>query len=145
MSPEIPSLTIETNRWYDLKVEVRDDEIKCYIDGTLLNRTSYRPLQSLYVSAGRKDSAGEIILKVINISPTAQQTRLQLSGVKLEPVGAATVITSENSNDKNSREIPNKIIPKTTAVANVSIDFEYNFPAFSATALRLKQKADAPK
>lgn len=137
---KIASQSIETDRWYDLKLEIRGDDIKGYIDGGLVNETSYRPLQALYVSAGRKDSAGEIVLKVINVSPSAQQTRVQVPGAVLDKTGEAIVLTSADPLAKNSMETPNHVVPKTSVIGNVSADFEHTFPAYSATVLRLKEK-----
>jgi len=137
---EIKKLTLEDNRWYDLKIEVRGDAINCSIDGILVSQTCYKPLQSLYVSAGRKDSTGEIVFKVINPSPTAQLTRLRMPAANLESSGEATVLTSNNPNDKNSLEKPNHVVPKTAVVRDITPDFQYEFPAYSATVLKLKEK-----
>jgi alpha-L-arabinofuranosidase len=135
---DIAKFTVETNRWYDLKLEIRGDEIKGYIDGELISEASYQPLKSLYASVGRKKSTGEIILKVINISSTAQRTQIQLPGAKLASTGEAVILASMNPLAKNSREQPNNVVPKTARLRNVSGDFEHEFPAYSATVLKLR-------
>ena len=134
----IVKFVVETNRWYDLKLEIRGEEIKGYVDGALVSEVSYQPLQSLYVSAGRSDSVGEIIIKVINISPDAQRTQIQLPGANLESTGESIVLTSANPLAKNSREQPNTVVPQTASLPNVSADFAHEFPAYSATVLKLK-------
>lgn len=143
-SHDIVDFTLQEKRWYDLRVEVHGDEVSCFIDGKLVNRTSYKPLQSLYVSAGSNDSTDEIILKVVNISPEVQRTQIQIPGTSLAPVGTATTITSDDPLDKNSLDVPDKIVPKTSPVRNVSADFTYDFPASSVTVLQLR-KAGASK
>lgn len=137
---DIPKLTLEDGRWYDLKLEVRGDEISGYVDGQLINRTSYRPLQSLYVSAGRNEAAGEIVLKVVNISSKAQKTDIKISGATLDPNGEAIVLTANDPHARNSRENPENVVPKTVPINGVSSDFKHEFPAYSATVLKLKKK-----
>jgi len=136
---ERAKFTVEDNRWYDLKLQVQGDEISCSVDGTLVSRAAWKPLQSLYVSAGRSTTGG-IILKVVNLSPEAQRTQIQLPGEKLAPTGEATVLTANDPLVKNSLETPEKIIPKTLPVQNVSDDFTYDFPASSVTVLQLKKQ-----
>lgn len=145
LHPTIPKLTLENNRWYDLKVVVRGDDVQCYMDGALVNQTSYLPLQTLYASVGRNDCSGEIILKVVNLSPVAQRTRLQVPGAQLAPTGAATVLTAPDPRARNTPEAPCRVVPQFAVVKNVSSDFDYEFPAFSATVLQLKQNQENQK
>lgn len=82
----------------------------------------------------------EVVLKVINVSSKSQSTQVKLPGLTLEPSGEATVITSKDPYAKNSLEHPNNVIPQTSKIRNISSDFEYLFPAYSATVLRFKAK-----
>ena len=142
LTPEqqIIKLSIETNRWYDLRLEVNGYDISCYVDNQLVNNVSLHPIQALYVSAGKDRVKNEVVLKVINVSSKSQATRVKLPGLSFEPKGEATVITSNDPDAKNSLENPNNVIPKTSKIQPVSSDFEYSFPAYSATVLRLKLK-----
>lgn len=137
---QIKNLSIETNRWYDLRLEVNDYDISCYVDNNLVNNVSLLPMQTLYVSAGKDLIKNEVVLKVINVSSKLQSTQVKLPGLTLEPSGEATVITSKDPYAKNSLEHPNNVIPQTSKIRNISSDFEYLFPAYSATVLRFKAK-----
>ncbi len=44
---------IETGRWYDLRIEVRGSNVKCYLDDRLVHDAKYPVLKSLYASATR--------------------------------------------------------------------------------------------
>jgi alpha-L-arabinofuranosidase len=140
LTPEqqIKNLSIETNRWYDLRLEVNGYNVLCYVDGQIVNKISLLPVQSLYASAGKDLGKNEIVLKVINVSSESQLTRLRFPGIKTDPKGNAIVITSEKPDAKNSLENPDNIIPRTSIIQNISSDFEYSFPAYSATILRIK-------
>lgn len=136
---KIQPFAIENDRWYDLRMEIRGDNIRCYVDGTLINEISYQPLHSLYVSAGRDDHAGEIVLKVINLTPVDQSTRIHIPGVTVSPKAKLVVMTHDDPLAKNSMAEPNRVVPVATVIENASNDFEHLFPAFSVNVVRLKE------
>jgi hypothetical protein len=142
LTPEIKtsSLTIENNRWYEVKLVVKGYDLSFYLDGVKLNQLALAPVKSLYVSAGKSVSENEIIIKVINVSSTAQRTQLQLPASILEPTAEVTLLKSNDKYDVNSLENPTKVVPQKFNVKGVSSDFEYVFPANSATILKLKRK-----
>ena len=131
---------IETGKWYDIKVELKGDAIKCYLDGKLVHDVSRAPVQGMYAVAGLAEGTHELILKVVNASDKPQQTELDLAGAgKLEPAGKALVMTSADVMDENSMEQPEKVAPRAAEVSGVSAKFNYTFAANSITVLRLKQ------
>lgn len=134
---DIPKFSVEDNRWYDLKVEKRGDDVRCFIDGKLVNETSYKPLQSLYASVGL-DDAGGVVLKVINPTPDDQKTKLRLQGIDPASEGEAIVLTADDPLAKNSLENPDNVIPKKRSIAGISKEFEHLFPAHSASVIKIK-------
>jgi alpha-L-arabinofuranosidase len=91
-----------------------------------------------YWSASIDNESGknDLILKVVNNKGTAETVSVVLKGVSgVSPEGHSTVLKS-NPDDENSLKDPFKIIPSAGAfVAN--INFQYLFPAYSATVLRI--------
>ncbi len=140
---DIPKFNVEDNRWYDLKIEKKGDGIRCFIDGALVNETSYKPLQSLYASAGL-DDAGGVVLKVINPTPDDHKTKLRLEGIDPASDGEAIVLTADDPLAKNSLEKPDNVIPQKRSIAGVSKEFEHLFPAHSATILKIKSSKKSP-
>ena len=65
--PDVPG-RIETGRWYDIRIELQGANIKCYLDGKLIHDVKLPAMKSLYASATRVQSTGEVILKVVNAS-----------------------------------------------------------------------------
>lgn len=51
--------TIETNRWYDIRIELKGASIKAYLDGKLIHDTTVRSRSALYAVAGRDKATGE--------------------------------------------------------------------------------------
>jgi alpha-L-arabinofuranosidase len=137
---KIENLTIEDNRWYEIKLVAKGYEIAAYLDGKLINQVSLLPVQSLYVSAGKTNANKDIVVKVINVSGKEQRTNIQFPGIKLESVGEVTVLTSKDKDEINSLENPTKVITQKTVFKGVSGNFEYVFLANSASVLRLKIK-----
>jgi len=135
---------IETGRWYDIRVEVKDKNVKCYLDGQLIHDVSYNgagQVTSLYASAAKEEKSGDIILKVVNANLGPLETELDLTDAKnLTGNGNAIVLTSDEPTDENSLYEPTKVSPKTEEVDFTGTSLTRSFPGNSFTVLRLKTK-----
>jgi alpha-L-arabinofuranosidase len=130
---------IETNRWYDLRIEVTGMSVKCYLDGELTSEGKVPDLTSLHASATRDDASGDIILKVVNVAPGPLETEVRFDGVsKLAGPASAIVLTSEKGEDENSLDQPAKVSPKTTILPVNGTILRHSFPGNSFTVLRVK-------
>lgn len=130
---------IETGRWYDVKVEVKGQNIRCYLDGKLVHDVRYPKIKPLYASATRATSSNEVILKLVNVSDKDIVSSIKLAGVKgiTTPV-RALVLTSASPNDENSLEEPRKVSPRATQFDAGGPDFQWTLPGNSLTVLRTK-------
>jgi alpha-N-arabinofuranosidase len=96
---------------------------------------------NLFVSATRDDQAGEIILKVVNVTTNAIPTGVNLNGVVRAGTRVTeTVLTGSGLNDENSFSDPTKVAPKTRAFVVSGSAFNHTFPGSSVTVLRVKAK-----
>lgn len=136
-SPEVPG-RIETGRWYDIRIELQGAAIRCYLDGKLVHDIQAPKLRSLCASAGRVQSSGEVVLKVVNVSDADQTTQVDLRGLT-GPIrtATATVLTSGEPDDENSFEKPAKVAPVDRAIEVRGTAFRHTFPAHSVTVVRL--------
>lgn len=133
--------SVETDRWYDLKVEVRGAAVKCWLDGRLVHdlKNTLASTRGLFASATREDATGEIIVKIVNAAHTPTQTEVQLNGAKqLADEARMIVLTSESPTDENSLDEPLKVSPKATTVKLSGAKFTHSFPPNSLTVLRVK-------
>ena len=129
---------IETGRWYDIRIETRGQNVKCFLDGKLIHDVEYSASRPLYGVAGRgKD--GDVIVKVVNVTDEAYATKLRLGGVELAGTGTATVLTGE-PNAENSLDEPTKLAPVSSKLEGLKGEFSHTFPAQSVTILRLKTR-----
>jgi len=133
--------TIETGRWYDIRVELKGARADCYLDGQLVQtaRLLLPRVEPLYASATRDEATGEVILKVVNPRPEPLETEVRLDGiVRIAGPATATVLTSANPADENSFDNPVKVAPKTSSLSLNGPRFQHVFPASSLTVLRIK-------
>jgi alpha-L-arabinofuranosidase len=128
---------IETNKWYDIRIQLTDAGIQCYLDGALIHDVKYPKTKALYASASRAKGGREIILKVVNGSPQTEPTHLTFTGAKLGATAKAIVLSSERPEDENSLDHRDKVVPKTGTFALTGPDFHREFPGNSVTILRL--------
>ena len=137
LSPYVPG-TIETGRWYDIRIELNGAAVKCYLDGQLVQQASSKSTSGLYAAAGRDEKSGETILAVANPSSAPIPTRINLDGTtNVAPIARAILLTSASPDDENSFEQPGKVAPREESFPVAGPEFERTFPAWSFTILRL--------
>jgi alpha-L-arabinofuranosidase len=130
--------SIETDRWYDIRIEVKGRNIKCYLDGKLVHDVNQASLAGLYASATHDSKTGDLILKVVNAAADPLETDLNLKGAKqLTGSAQAIVLTSDSPTDENSLENPVKVSPKTQTLNLGGSSFRHAFPGNSVTVLRI--------
>jgi alpha-L-arabinofuranosidase len=130
--------SIETGRWYDIRIEVKGANVRCFLDDKLIHDVSYAATKPLYAAASLAKRANEVILKVVNVSTADLDTDLQFEGGKVLPAATAIVLASDKPEDENTLEQPNKVKPVTRKLSDAGAAFRHTFPANSVTVLRLK-------
>ncbi len=133
--------TIETGRWYDIRVELKGAQADCYLNGQLVQsaRLLLPDIEPLYASATRDEATGEVILKIVNPRPEPLETEVRLDGiVRIAGPATTTVLTSANPADENSFDNPVKVAPKASSLSLNGPRFQYTFAANSLTVLRIK-------
>jgi alpha-L-arabinofuranosidase len=135
---------IETNRWYDIKIVVtpqqKDTRIQCYLDGQLIHDVvdaGQSLTDTLVASSVRDTKSGDIILKLVNPSALAMETKIDLAGVgSLQPMATRTVLTGDPRGVNDPRN-PRNIVPQT-ATMPVGKSFDYSAEPHSFTVIRMK-------
>jgi alpha-L-arabinofuranosidase len=131
--------SIETDRWYDIRIEMKGRGIKCYLDDQLVHDVVAPTMTSLYASASRVQPDGEVIVKVVNAATEPLTTEIQLTGVnQVMSPGEAILLTHDNPAAENSLDHPFNVVPQHESVAIDGPRFQRAFPGNSLTILRLK-------
>ena len=91
--------------------------------------------------AGLDQQTGDVVLKVVNVSPAPMPAAIDLRGVKHKSNSATiTVLAAADPSVENTLEEPTKIVPVTTEINSQDEDFgqgRHVFPANSVTVMRL--------
>jgi alpha-L-arabinofuranosidase len=131
---------IEPNRWYDIRIEIRGNLVKGYLDGKLIQEVgdSRTSVKSLIASAALDDKSGDIVLKIVNASPLLLQTQIDIKGAgKLSGNGKAIVLTSGSPLDENTLEEPLRVSPRTENLSISGNTITRSFPGNSFTVIRI--------
>lgn len=133
--------SIETGRWYDIRIEVQGSRIRYYLDNTLIHDFEDANTSAVYAVASRNEKTREIILKVVNVSDQALETAVELQNApQLFPNGKIITLTSASPEDENSLEEPTRVAPVEGVLEGVSSQFRLNLPAHSLTVLVLQEQ-----
>ena len=135
--------TIDSKRWYDVRVELEGAKLNCYLDGKLVQSAEVLPpqIQSLYASAVHDETAGEVILKVVNPGDVPRVAGIQILGAgSITPEVRAIELTGAGLQSENSFEHPLAVAPVESKFSVAGPQFNYRFPKHSITVLRVKIK-----
>ncbi|WP_352421617.1 alpha-L-arabinofuranosidase C-terminal domain-containing protein [Proteiniphilum sp.] len=131
--------SLETNRWYDVKLVVTPEKAELFMDGesVLSYVSTSEPLQ--FFSSGYDETTGEIIVKVVNAADVPYVTNVKLDGAShVEKTGKIISLTAISGEEENSFDEPKKIYPQESFYNKFGREFGYSFPPFSYTILRVK-------
>lgn len=130
---------LENGRWYDVKLEVGQAEVKCYLDGNLI--MTYREPDKLFAIAGKDTARGELLVKMVNAyeEPAAIQF-VWNAGFKGAPEVWVSDIAGKHPTDENSFEHPQAVAPVTGKVTWQQLQQTWYCKPLSVTVLRIKQQ-----
>ena len=135
--------TIDTGRWYDVKIQLKGAKLDCYLDGKLVQSAEVPPpqIQCLYASAVRDEKTDEVILKVVNPGDEVGETQIHLAGLaNVASEVKAITLTGANPGDVNSLDHPLAVAPAESTFNVTGPRFGYRFPQLSMTVLRIKAR-----
>lgn len=134
-APRVPG-SIETGRWYDIRVELRGQSIRCFLDGQLVHDVTRRPLPSLYAGAG-KTRGGDLILKAVNASPKPQNVQIDIIGTPIAGKASLSTLAHPDAEAENSLDQPRKIHPSDSSIDIPGPSFPHTLPPNSLSILRI--------
>ena len=132
--------TVKPDQWYDLRLEVRGDHVKGFIDDKLVtDATDDAGLtgSTVFASASYITSSHELILKVVNLGTDPVEATINLSGAgEIQSSGKATVLRGEPK-DVNTVDEPTKVAPKSEELTDAAAAFRRTFAPCSLTLIRV--------
>ncbi|TWT76757.1 Extracellular exo-alpha-L-arabinofuranosidase precursor [Planctomycetes bacterium CA13] len=139
-------MNIETGRWYDIRVELRDKQVTCWLDGKKIHEATQKTLRPLYAVASRTKDNKELILKVVNVSSNSIKTTIKLDGAQVvQPEAKVWTMSSPSFDDENSFANPHNIAPEKSDFSEAATEFDKLFPARSVTIMRIGIESESDK
>lgn len=132
------AISIENNKWYDIKIEVNGESYKCYLDGKLYHEYSdILNFDPVYAHAGETDD--EVIIKLVNVSEKPLPVEINLKNAGKLDTKAEVIVISGNPDDENSYENPKLIAPVEESLSGISNNFTYTTKASSVSVIKIKK------
>lgn len=131
---------IEANRWYDIKIQVSGERIKCYLDGELIINTTdkgFPETPDLAVSTVKDSQSGDIIIKLVSKSDTSIPAEIDLTDLGEFQSKAVCTVLSGNPRAVNRFRRKPQVLPQEKKI-EVSKIFDYNIPPHSLSVIRIK-------
>jgi alpha-L-arabinofuranosidase len=138
---ESAPFTIQSNKWYNIKIECKGLNIKCFVDDKLIcsaTESPAKPTETLFAAASKVDATGEVILKVVNVINAPQKVEINLAGMPSVSKEASMEVLQGDPNVQNTVENPMAIAPKQGKIDDAGSTFTHEFPPDSVTVIRLK-------
>jgi alpha-L-arabinofuranosidase len=133
--------SVETGRWYDIKIELTGRQIRCYMDGNLVHDVTASSADRFLANAGRDEATGEIVVKAINTSAQGVKADMNILGVGgVASKAEVTVLSSAKLSDNNTLDDPQRIVPVNHEMEISGPKFDVEIPAMSLMVLRVKTK-----
>ncbi|MGE4286396.1 MAG: alpha-L-arabinofuranosidase C-terminal domain-containing protein [Phycisphaerae bacterium] len=142
IGPEVRG-SIETGKWYDIKVQKSGDRIRCWLDGKQIvdftDRDGFRARETLAASTVRDSKTGDVILKIVSRETKPVTAKIDISAIGyISSTAARTVLAGDemavNRFGRESAVLPAKSEVKAGAI------FDYEIAPHSLTVLRFKTK-----
>jgi len=132
--------SIETGRWYAVKVQLDGERVKVWLDGEpLFDHVIPNPMiPRVYLVSGLDKAAGEIVLKCVNVQAEAQTVALSFAGAKVAAQKARRITLSGNLDDLNTLESPLAVAPKEDTVELAGAGSHVTLAPHSLTIFRVR-------
>lgn len=130
---------VEKGRWYNIRLEVKADEVDCYLDDQLL--MTYREPPKVFVIAGADAPSGDIIIKAVNAGAAPCVANFKLPGVEVLPTATLISLHAPSDTVENSFAHPTAYIPQQSEIHDASADFNLELAPYAINVLRLHRAA----
>lgn len=130
---------IEKGEWHDIRIVVSPAKSELYVDNQMLLSYIPQPAPLQFIHSGYDENSGETVIKVVNATDSVYSTTIHLEGVsQVAKKGKVISLTATRATEENSYDEPEKIYPQEKVYNNFGKQFDYDFPPYSYSILRIK-------
>ena len=137
VSPRVRQ-TIETGKWYDIRVVVTPMSATLYVDDKEITVAKPAEPTRQFCQTGYDEATSELVIKVVNGTDKPYQRSFTINGAQnVMPTGKVITLNGD-ANDENTFEQPTKLAPQTSLYGKFGKEFSYEFAPMSFTIMRVK-------
>ena len=109
---------IDSDRWYDLQVDVDGDSITCFVNGDVAfsGRKNDGTLHGVYANSTLDERTGTLYTKLVNLCSSGTKGSLRLAGGAVAAEATMVRLAGATGDDENTMQYPNNIIPRPAAI-----------------------------
>ncbi len=138
---EYSGKALKTGQWYTMKIVVFPKSSELYLDGKKILSYTSLPMPLQFIHSGYDEAANEAVIKVVNAASKPYATSISLQGASdIAKEGKVISLTAASGTEENSYEEARKIYPQEKVFKDFGNKFDYEFPPYSYTVLRIKTK-----
>lgn len=129
---------IEKGKWYDARVEVKDDSIRCYLDNKQIFNIKLRnAMTGFYSNASIDSNTNTVIVKLVNTSNSGTTAKINIQNMKISDA-CVTRLSSKKGSDENTMNNPTNVYPTEETLSPSNNSVEIFVPGSSLNIVRLK-------
>lgn len=140
--------SVETGKWYDLRVDVDGDIIRCYLDGELELTCKKREMTDeggVFVSTTIEDDEKLMYVKVVNVTGGNADGILNLANCQVDEKASDSLqlirLSAKDGMEENTLSNPKHISPVNAAIKAVNPEqIAFDVPPYSINILKIKIK-----
>lgn len=126
------------DEWQDGKIEVRENNICCFLNGNLVHEHQIAEIPYLTSMTTLDCKNNELIVKMVNASEHEISTIIDIHGTDVLSEGEQIILTSQDPKDNNSMEEPTKVSPVIKPFIVNDSSFNYDMAPYSLVVLKIK-------
>lgn len=131
----------ETDRWYDIQLDVDGDEIVAKVDGKVVyqGRKKTTQLHGVYCNSTLDEKTNTLYTKIVNLCSTGTKGTLNLANGTAEKAEMVH-LAGMSGEDENTMQYPNNIVPRPAKVQIAEEGRQLTFPVapFSVNIITTK-------
>ncbi|MCA9260543.1 MAG: family 43 glycosylhydrolase, partial [Planctomycetales bacterium] len=134
--------SIQTGQWYDVRVELEGERVRCYLDDQLVHEATAPAAyqQRVYQTISRIDDTGELVMKLVNVGQEPVELQIDVDGGADAYNVRQVVLTGAPEAENAPGRVP-QAVPQDARLGRREARFLHQLPANSLTILRLEPLA----
>ncbi len=133
---DVKNIPVRLNDWYEIKIEVKPDRIRCYLNDALIHTLDIEQFYPVYETVSYDKDAKEMIIKLVNVGEETEVAIDIKNGIIRNDEASLSLLTGSKSSLENTILKQDTVIPIHKKI-KVSSSFTYLTPSYSVSIIRI--------